>query len=1832
VGGSPSSAKPVVIPNFAFGGGRRGTMVANDSEYIVPNYANGGDAIFNQNMASSMGLPANARKVRAAGGYIPNFVNENEDLVLFTGDRGGDKKSIFHVGKKNNKTHAYANKNTVPKGMRTSQVAVPIYNMKPGQGDAQPQDIQVIRDQLSTSATDTALKFAKDLSGKTQLPNITVTQIKKLFNPGAFEGMSGSVFEVAIASILSSREFLDYSSRTDTSRIDLPYSSRLFSKFGAEGKGKMGAEVKANSGLAAGAAIKFYDVLHGGEQVASYKKDTLLGKQMTKTEFEKKYPAGINGVGYLGLSRQLGTVSRGSARLAENRGASGYIPNFAEGALGEAINREKDAGLPVSQIRINQSGKLRNSQNPMGLAVTNTRDEPTGAIPNFARNGVPSMGGMMTQTFQPTPAATGTPASDPVGRATDNFSSKLLGLSTAMFLVQSGMSSAGEEATGLSKVFTTLIGAVSKVVMVASLIQAFGGASAIKSFASGAAGTKAMAAGKATMASGGGLKYAVGAIQKVGGSLLRFAGPVAAAATVTYGVVKAFGWASDNLSGTADSIKRSGKILEQSALNTAKALDELQVPEDVKDKFNKANTSRSAFMVDQAINNHVLKNPDGTDRVFKNLDGTDNKDINMKGVKLDLAGYSDNEQIINMKLAANAFLDNGGTLTDLKTMLETLTSDKTGPRGSIGQTAIDNFNKVATRKPDKSVQQKYEELKASIPPELVKSYSESRKNSLEEGKKTKEQRAANQKPFFEFSTLTKKSGLSFKLALQAMEDRIADMNAAEGEDTVKIARIKMDTAKAELQTQINIIKIKSEALTGDEKSLSIAKITKSLSDSQILGRQKNIDLAKLDIQQGLSMLAIIEENAKAMEGLNVDPDKFKDLTRILSGLNIGDLQDPKKFEDLAKKTLGLADNLSESEELALDSVRQKVIGLKEENKARKDNVSSTAYQRQYELKINEAISRRISLLKSAVRESEINDNFEMSQRRIELDLKRDLALNNPTLTDTSRARMDLAFTQKAGALAIEEKEKQTVSETKKELIELIDVLGEKFSPQINAIIDQLEREGAGGLSKARASLVDVLDQDSNNQAYDYFKSQTPQELFSYDPPLVTAMETTPDTRALPALDTTKIDKIKDAAYNIKERENDTTIAKQEASAANEMADARLAVSGFFKDFNLILRDFIMNLRADAEQLRFASLSSQDSSSMVSNLDERILNARISKNPTSAGISSANTQAGLEGMDRQILMAGSRGESDQLRKEKDILIEQLSLKDEAAAITVTDSNELAKLLAIREKLLNLDKKKSELEKNRTYKERLISKINDPLTSSSILRENLAEASMNFAHNIGDAMLQAIASGDKLGDILLGVGVDFLNTISKAFMNKAVNDMMEAFIPTAPKAPAAPAAARASGGPISGGSGHKDDVPAMLMGGEFVMNKKSVKKYGMGFMSALNNGSLQGFASGGQVRDEEGMFTTPGMNGAGAISGGANLLSFATQTPVALNRDTITSSGAFLDAESGRMTMFGKRNNSEFQKVQDAKQQAFDLYASEMNARQQAKEQEKANKKALMDSLKGALISAAVSAGVSSMVSGYKAGSESAGGSWWNKFKGGLAGTVSGGKGIDGKSYGGLTNLFSERGYMSGPPKADGSPISSGSTSKGGGLWSSISKGLSNIFSSTADPNQTYNTAAPASNSNGTYIPFDSNGNYVDAWADFNQPQLKAVGAERKATGGLIPPAGGVDTVPAMLSGGEFVMNAAATRNIGADNLQALNSGSGSSDNAELVSKLDELIIATGASKSMGDINITINGSAGTESKEEGKDSSDRQRDLSEKIKTVVKQVIADEQRLGGQLRK
>lgn len=70
VGGAHPSAQPVMIKNFAYGGGVTGPIVANTSEWMVKK--GGGSAIYNPAMIQKLGLPPGATPI-AAGGYIPNM-------------------------------------------------------------------------------------------------------------------------------------------------------------------------------------------------------------------------------------------------------------------------------------------------------------------------------------------------------------------------------------------------------------------------------------------------------------------------------------------------------------------------------------------------------------------------------------------------------------------------------------------------------------------------------------------------------------------------------------------------------------------------------------------------------------------------------------------------------------------------------------------------------------------------------------------------------------------------------------------------------------------------------------------------------------------------------------------------------------------------------------------------------------------------------------------------------------------------------------------------------------------------------------------------------------------------------------------------------------------------------------------------------------------------------------------------------------------------------------------------------------------------------------------------------------------------------------------------------------------------------------------------------------------------------------------------------------------------------------------------------------------------------------------------------------------------------
>lgn len=381
-------------------------------------------------------------------------------------------------------------------------------------------------------------------------------------------------------------------------------------------------------------------------------------------------------------------------------------------------------------------------------------------------------------------------------------------------------------------------------------------------------------------------------------------------------------------------------------------------------------------------------------------------------------------------------------------------------------------------------------------------------------------------------------------------------------------------------------------------------------------------------------------------------------------------------------------------------------------------------------------------------------------------------------------------------------------------------------------------------------------------------------------------------------------------------------------------------------------------------------------------------------------------------------------------------------------------------------------------------------------------------------------------------------------------------------------------RAAGGPITGGSGNKDDVPILGMGGEFMINKQSVKKYGPQLFEALNEGRLQKMAKGGLV--------DPSISGK-SIIGAANLKKFAGQSFTSGATDKILNLGGGaasveLEPESLRLTNFARQNGNPLQSAtQEAKDQALSLVFQDQQLRAQYKEQVDALKKAEKEKQKQLLISLAVAA-------------------------------VGAGVGAAFNGAGGASSLGST-GMTGGKPVSE-RPISlSGLSTR-------------NIISSTSSAS---NTSAGITRA----LALPSGGG-----ADLYNPLLPKL----RASGGPVGGNGYGDNVPAMLSGGEFVMNRKAAKNLGLANLSAANSGQsiGLSEekseelNEKLLSKLDELVEKMSAQNNV-TVNVSMDKNGQPSTSESGQQNED-QKNMNRRIKDAVVQILQEEKRLGGVLRK
>jgi hypothetical protein len=317
---------------------------------------------------------------------------------------------------------------------------------------------------------------------------------------------------------------------------------------------------------------------------------------------------------------------------------------------------------------------------------------------------------------------------------------------------------------------------------------------------------------------------------------------------------------------------------------------------------------------------------------------------------------------------------------------------------------------------------------------------------------------------------------------------------------------------------------------------------------------------------------------------------------------------------------------------------------------------------------------------------------------------------------------------------------------------------------------------------------------------------------------------------------------------------------------------------------------------------------------------------------------------------------------------------------------------------------------------------------------------------------------------------------------------------------------------------------------------------------------------------------------------------------------------------------------------FERVQESKQQAFDVYLQQLKQEEQYEEQlkeieqrEKERQKQLVTSIASAVISSLVS--VAAKKANIGAENEIAANEVAGKTLTGTERAITGLKGAGKGIFTSQGSALSQDAILM--RSVRDTSLQNINFAGSGRNISERPFGLSN--SVLRSGNSSFRSSPN--------LPLPTGGPNIDL-SLFGLPNYGSDGFYRpypkRYNGGYITGGSGMrDDVPAMLTGGEFVLNNRATRKLGVQNLNRLNAGEtgGGEDRSgavteSLLSKLDELIQAT--RDSAGDnvvVNVSSNEAGGmTES------NSGNEKELQRKIRQAVLDVIAQEKRLGGSLNK
>jgi TP901 family phage tail tape measure protein len=482
---------------------------------------------------------------------------------------------------------------------------------------------------------------------------------------------------------------------------------------------------------------------------------------------------------------------------------------------------------------------------------------------------------------------------------------------------------------------------------------------------------------------------------------------------------------------------------------------------------------------------------------------------------------------------------------------------------------------------------------------------------------------------------------------------------------------------------------------------------------------------------------------------------------------------------------------------------------------------------------------------------------------------------------------------------------------------------------------------------------------------------------------------------------------------------------------------------------------------------------------------------------------------------------------------------------------------------------------------------------------------------FASNMSQAIMQVTREGGSVGDALRGAAIGFLDTMNQMFVENMMNNMMAGMydngdteaqqsinatqtlnntnfkltgsidalagrisdlagaIRSMP-APSSPAK-QFRGGPVGLNKGGK--VPSMLTNGEFVMGRDAVSRFGQGGMAQLNKGKIPAYNQGGFA----GGFQDSLGSGLGAM--GTGWLMQKMQKKAESDKPWQRPDDAF------QKNRAWKRNNMSAHFMQNSS----DVKNEASMARQalQAKEQEwidKQNKKQALGRQVVSLIGNAAMSGL---------GNELSSGTGWGSKEGVSA-------------FGRADNAL---GYKKAGLKMQ--------------KWGLDKQGYGPGSEAALRPMD-----------DGDYENFDQY-NKVSEQLE-NSPKSmwqKGYSWNKNYTGGKITGPAGIDKVPAMLTEGEYVINANAARKIGIPSLEKINSGK--FNEGGLVGDTTKPGESSSAGGMTNNISINVNvegGNAkdGSKSSDTAADSKSNMDNLTKKIKQQVVMVIKQENRPGGLL--